>query len=175
MEAKDTVMNDEDIIAWIGLSKGYHRRARNKDMSVIYNFLAQRQAEISFKAGEQQGIEKGRNEVIPFAEKFLTMAEHGDYSNGNDAFGIDEGRVRAGELLDKYREEWQAFLKRINKEEKGEKLEKAKLRKEQIPSGRSIGSNSSTGGVTQLYDTYYLIHETIIETLKRGEIPEEGR
>lgn len=57
----------------------------------------------------------------------------------------------------------------------GEKLEKAKLRKEQISSGRSIGSASSTGGVTQLYDTYYLMCETIIEALKRGEMPEEAK
>ncbi len=40
----------------------------------------------------------------------MLLAEHGDYSNGNVAFGIDEGRVRAGELLDSYRKEWQAFL-----------------------------------------------------------------
>ncbi len=52
-----------------------------------------------------------KREVVEFANKFLFMAEHGDYSNGNDAFGIDEGRFRAGELLDSYRKEWQAFLK----------------------------------------------------------------
>jgi len=53
----------------------------------------------------------GIREVVEFAEKFLTLAEHGDYANGNDAFGVDEGRVRAGELLDSYRTEWKAKLK----------------------------------------------------------------
>jgi len=70
------------------------------------------QAEIAFKAGEDKGKQEGFDKVVPFAEKFLTLAEHGDYANGNVAYGVDEGRVQAGELLDAYREEWQAFLKK---------------------------------------------------------------
>lgn len=40
----------------------------------------------------------------------LLLADNGDYSSGIDAFGIDEGRVKAGELLDKYHEDIDAFL-----------------------------------------------------------------
>jgi len=63
-----------------------------------------------WEAGRRAGIREGRKEVVGFANKFLLLAEKGDYSNGNEAFGVDEGRVRAGELLDNYRKEWQAQL-----------------------------------------------------------------
>jgi hypothetical protein len=43
--------------------------------------------------------------LIDLAEQALTLAEHGDYSNGNEAYGVDEGRVRAGEMLDRLRAE----------------------------------------------------------------------
>ncbi len=52
--------------------------------------------------------QEGREEVVPFAEKFLELAMHGDYSNGNEEYGCDEGRVMAGKLLDEYEREWKA-------------------------------------------------------------------
>lgn len=58
-------------------------------------------------AAKQEGI----REVVEFVSKFLELAEYGDYSNGIVASGLDEGRVRANELLQTYRSEWQAFLK----------------------------------------------------------------
>jgi len=43
--------------------------------------------------------------LLELCRNIIGLAEHGDYSNGNDTYGIDEGRVRAGELLDTYRTE----------------------------------------------------------------------
>jgi len=44
---------------------------------------------------------------LVLAKEILDFAYHGDYSNGNEAFGYDEGRVRGRECLD-------AFQKRID-------------------------------------------------------------
>ena len=75
-----------------------------KDITIIdYQKMLEKEKEISFKAGIR--------EVVEFAQKFLDLAFHGDYSNGVEAYGLDEGRVRAGELLDSYEKEWQAQLK----------------------------------------------------------------
>lgn len=48
-------------------------------------------------------------EWLRFAEKCLEYAQHGDYSSGIEAFGIDEGRVRVKELLDKLEYDLQAL------------------------------------------------------------------
>ena len=48
------------------------------------------------------GWRKVPPEVFNLAQRILEFAFHGDYSNGNDAFGIDEGRVRAREALDSF-------------------------------------------------------------------------
>ena len=41
----------------------------------------------------------------------IQFAFHGDYSNGNEAYGIDEGRVRGIECLESYEKEWKALSK----------------------------------------------------------------
>jgi len=48
-------------------------------------------------------------EVMWLVNNLFDMVEHGDYSNGIEAFGIDEGRVQAGELLSRYRKQWQTL------------------------------------------------------------------
>ena len=40
--------------------------------------------------------------LLGLCESLFMLAINGDYSNGIEAFGVDEGRVRAGELLTKY-------------------------------------------------------------------------
>ena len=58
-------------------------------------------------AGQQAGI----REVAPTFEALFKIAINGDYANGNEAFGTDEGRMRAGEALDAIEKWWQAKLK----------------------------------------------------------------
>ena len=55
--------------------------------------------------------QEGRREVVEWVEKYKELTEHGDYSNGVEAFGLDEGRVMAHRLMDEYEKEWQAFKK----------------------------------------------------------------
>lgn len=56
-------------------------------------------------------ILQSRREVVEFANKFLEIADHGDYSSGIEAFGIDEGRVQAYKLLTEWRDRWLSQLK----------------------------------------------------------------
>ena len=49
--------------------------------------------------------------LFALCKDILDFAEHGDYSNGNVAFGTDEGQVRAGECLDLYRKKLEEFEK----------------------------------------------------------------
>jgi hypothetical protein len=51
------------------------------------------------------------DKAISLCKRLLEIAEHGDYSNGNEAFGLDEGRVRTNELINQCRKELQALLK----------------------------------------------------------------
>ena len=48
-------------------------------------------------------------EVGKWASNLIEMIEHGDYSNGIEAFGCDEGRVLAAELLSKYQKDVKAL------------------------------------------------------------------
>ncbi len=50
-------------------------------------------------------------ELTELCQDILGFVEHGDYSNGNEVFGCDEGRVRAGECLDLYRKRFEALKK----------------------------------------------------------------
>ena len=45
---------------------------------------------------------EGLAKMLNLAQRILEFAFYGDYSNGNDAFGVDEGRVRAREALDSF-------------------------------------------------------------------------
>jgi len=47
------------------------------------------------------------------AQALLEFARHGDYSSGNEAFGVDEGRVMANEALDLYEKELHEAEQRI--------------------------------------------------------------
>ncbi len=49
--------------------------------------------------------------LFALCKDILDFADHGDYSNGNDGGGLDEGRVRAGEALDLYRKKLEEFEK----------------------------------------------------------------
>ena len=42
--------------------------------------------------------------------QLLEFAEHGDYSNGNVEYGVDEGRVRAQECLEELRRKGEDLL-----------------------------------------------------------------
>jgi len=61
--------------------------------------------EEGWKAGEAVGILKGRKEVGQLAIQILNFAEHGDYSNGNESQGSDEGRYLAGLAIADFRKQ----------------------------------------------------------------------
>lgn len=81
----------------LGISKNYEDIAKAQDAKT---------ASIT-QAECQERIER----ILAVGSKILEVAWHGDYANGNDAFGIDEGRVRAKECLDSLEREWQALKK----------------------------------------------------------------
>ena len=62
-------------------------------------------AEISFKAGQE--AERGRIMVV--GDKLMEMLSHADFSNGVEASGMDEGRVRGYEMMKDLEKEWQAL------------------------------------------------------------------
>ena len=45
-------------------------------------------------------IRADQEKLLALARRILEFAFHGDYSNGNEAFGCDEGRVLAREGLE---------------------------------------------------------------------------
>ena len=51
-------------------------------------------------------LRKKGKEIFELGDKILEFADHGDYSNGVEAFGIDEGRVRAYDHLKRLEEHW---------------------------------------------------------------------
>lgn len=53
--------------------------------------------------------------VLALCRDILEFAENGDYSNGNEAFGTDEGIVLAGEALGQYRKKLEEFEKETTK------------------------------------------------------------
>ncbi len=59
------------------------------------------------KEAEKQGMRK----VIPIVDKLFEALSHADFSNGNEAFGMDEGRVRGYEFVKTIEDDWQSFLK----------------------------------------------------------------
>jgi len=52
-------------------------------------------------------------DLIDLCERILDFSEHGDYSNEIEAFGGDEGRVRAQECIIRFRKEIEGFKKRL--------------------------------------------------------------
>ena len=61
--------------------------------------------EPSFKAGQKAERER----IAPLVESLFEMIGWGDYSNGNEYQGFDEGRVRSGEHLERLEAQWQAL------------------------------------------------------------------
>lgn len=70
--------------------------------------------------GQKEGYEQGRKaqkalddkekeelvkKAIDLADRIFEFAWHGDYSNGIEAYGIDEGNIRAGECLKGFEKE----------------------------------------------------------------------
>ena len=45
-------------------------------------------------------------EVKEFIENLFLLVHNGDYSNGIEAEGMDEGRVRAGEIMERLEKQW---------------------------------------------------------------------
>jgi len=54
-----------------------------------------------------------REKIFKVGDRLLEMLYHADFSNGVEAFGIDEGRVRGYEMLKELEKDWQA-LKRYS-------------------------------------------------------------
>lgn len=62
-----------------------------------------------YNAGFEQGKFEERERWQVFSRKCLDLAHHGDYSNGVEAFGIDEGIIQAKDLLYSLEAEWQTL------------------------------------------------------------------
>ena len=68
MKAKDTIMSDEQLAEAHSYPNGNHLRR-----------IAQTQAEITFALGEEQGIQKGRREVVEWVKEHSEVkAEYTD-------------------------------------------------------------------------------------------------
>jgi len=71
---------------------------------------------VAAKAQEAATQVEERKKLGKWARGLYHLAENGDYSNGNEAFGVDEGNALAGGMLSKYDSEIEALLR-------GEELE----------------------------------------------------
>ncbi len=71
--------------AWVDLSEGAREYYRKNARSLLSTITA------SLKARQVKALE--------LIDKLFEFACHGDYSNGNDAFGSDEGRYMASRRL----------------------------------------------------------------------------
>ena len=50
-------------------------------------------------------------EVSSIVDKLFEALSHAEFSNGVEAFGVDEGRVRAWEHIKQIESEWKALFK----------------------------------------------------------------
>ena len=66
MEAKDTVMSDEQIAQYMNTPQAH---AGGDDCFWDLDSIVQTQAEITFPLGERKGVEKGRREVAVWIKK----------------------------------------------------------------------------------------------------------
>lgn len=48
-------------------------------------------------------------ELIEMGDRMMEMLSHADFSNGNEAFGMDEGRVRGYEMMKGIETDWQGL------------------------------------------------------------------
>ena len=60
---------------------------------------------------EQAKTEVAR-EIFGVGDKMIEILQHSDFSSGNEAFGMDEGRVRAHEMMKDIEEQWQSLKDR---------------------------------------------------------------
>ncbi len=51
------------------------------------------------------------SEVASIVDKLFEALSHADFSNGVEAFGADEGRVRAWGHIKRLEDDWQALIK----------------------------------------------------------------
>jgi hypothetical protein len=80
----------------------------------VYNFseilsIRQEQDASSYAAGLAEGRTKAAHEIFPIIDKLYEILSHADFSNGVEAEGMDEGRVRSGELIFKLRKQYLAL------------------------------------------------------------------
>ena len=57
----------------------------------------------------EQAVRQEREKFIVVGDKMMEMLSHADFSNGVEAYGMDEGRVRAHEMMKELETEWQAL------------------------------------------------------------------
>jgi len=102
-------LTDEEIMEEVVKMKGLYHTGGVGFQDMLLNFGKVINAKAaSIKDAEcQQRMKR----IFQVGDTILETAWHGDYSDGNDAFGIDEGRVKARELLDSLEEKWQSLKK----------------------------------------------------------------
>jgi len=98
MEARNTVRSDTDLLII------YNKIPNKLDRELILRTIAEAQAEISFKAGKQQGIK----EVVDWVEKEKQTAYI--YEGQISAYDTKHDTTMLLDLGD-----WQAFLKDMNR------------------------------------------------------------
>jgi len=103
MKAKDTIMNPIKLSETIQYFPDWDLNRGNKFIEELCAYVAKAQAEISFPAGEKQGIEKGIRKVVEWIhENSIGCISRRD---------IDDYRTRSGVGLSFIGKDWQAKLK----------------------------------------------------------------
>lgn len=74
-----------------------------------YPLAYQDGAEATADAFIEAGKEIATREILALTENIFNLAINGDYTNGNDAYGLDEGRVRASELIEDFDKQLEAL------------------------------------------------------------------
>lgn len=66
-------------------------------------------AEATADAFIEAGKEIATREILALTENIFNLAINGDYTNGNNAYGLDEGRVRASEPIEDFDKQLEAL------------------------------------------------------------------
>jgi hypothetical protein len=97
-QALETVLTNSEVMELDIPCETCHRKPAWEGIEPISECLEcmalkhrETQALVTWDKSKEATLKK----VIKFAEKCLEYAENGDYSNGNEAFGSDEGRYLA--------------------------------------------------------------------------------
>lgn len=102
MEAKDTVMGDGEILR--AIEEGYEVVDGIETRVIHAKSIAKVQAEISFPAGEKQGLQKGIREVVEWIKENASKVICHNQPDFPEDY-IDIGRLGIKDT------EWQAKLK----------------------------------------------------------------